>query len=110
MTGSRVHTSDDFGFVSLDLDWVFARDSGEYLCRAVNKWGFATTRAKLVCKGKRDIVLESQVPSGFDAQKLSELERGPMRAPDQQEAPISPPKFITQVITRQHWAYLHSFK
>ncbi len=27
--GSRSHTTDDFGFISLDLDWTFARDSGE---------------------------------------------------------------------------------
>jgi hypothetical protein len=72
--GSRMHTSDDFGFVSLDLDWTFARDAGEYLCRAVNKYGFCTTRAKLIVKGKRD-VLDSHI----DAEKLSELERGPLR-------------------------------
>ena len=98
VTGSRVHTNDDFGFVSLDLDWTFARDSGEYICRAVNKWGFATTRAKLTCNSKRNIVMDSQLPSGLDAQKLSELERGPIRPnTDKADAPTGPPKFISQV-------------
>ncbi len=52
VTGSRVHTSDDFGFVSLDMDYVFGRDCGEYLCRAVNKWGFSSTRARVSVKGE----------------------------------------------------------
>lgn len=50
-TGSRVHTVNDFGYVSMDIDYVYARDSGEYICRASNKWGTATTKAKLICKG-----------------------------------------------------------
>lgn len=96
--GSRMHTSDDFGFISLDLDWTFARDSGEYLCRAVNPWGFATTRAKLVCKGKRDIVLESQLPKGIDATRLSELERGPVKeTPTPDVVFDGPPRFIKKL-------------
>lgn len=51
-TGSRVHTINDFGFISLDMDYVYARDSGEYICRATNKWGTATTKARLTCKGE----------------------------------------------------------
>lgn len=49
--GSRIHMIDDFGFVVLDIDWTFPRDSGEYLCRATNKWGSATTSARITCKG-----------------------------------------------------------
>jgi hypothetical protein len=51
-TGSRIHMIDDFGFVVLDIDWTFPRDSGEYVCRATNKWGTATTKATFTCKGK----------------------------------------------------------
>lgn len=51
-TGSRVHMLNDFGFIVLDMDYVYARDSGEYICRATNKWGSATTSAKLLCKGE----------------------------------------------------------
>lgn len=41
----------DFGYIVLDMDYIYARDSGEYLCRATNRWGTATTRAELICKG-----------------------------------------------------------
>jgi hypothetical protein len=51
-TGSRVHMLNDFGFVVLDMDYTYARDSGEYICRATNKWGSATTKATLTCKGR----------------------------------------------------------
>lgn len=50
-TGSRVHMLNDFGFIVLDMDYVYARDSGEYACRATNKWGQAITKANLTCKG-----------------------------------------------------------
>lgn len=50
-TGSRVHMLNDFGFVVLDMDYTYARDSGEYICRATNKWGSATTKATLTCRG-----------------------------------------------------------
>ncbi|KAG8239895.1 hypothetical protein J437_LFUL019488 [Ladona fulva] len=59
-TGSRVHTLSDFGFVSLDLDWTYARDSGEFLCRATNKWGSATTKASLLVKDKFTLFMEEQ--------------------------------------------------
>lgn len=49
--GSRVHTINDFGYVVMDLDWTYPRDSGELICRATNKWGSATTKAQLTCKG-----------------------------------------------------------
>lgn len=32
-TGSRIHMLNDFGFIALDMDYAYARDSGEYLCR-----------------------------------------------------------------------------
>lgn len=51
-TGSRVHMLNDFGFIVLDMDYVYGRDSGEYVCRATNKWGSATTKATLTCRGK----------------------------------------------------------
>jgi len=51
--GSRIHARDDFGFVSLDLDWTFLRDQGEYICRAVNSRGeFTTSRARIIVKGE----------------------------------------------------------
>ncbi|GLH07319.1 LOW QUALITY PROTEIN: Titin [Gryllus bimaculatus] len=96
-TGSRVHMLNDFGFIVLDMDYTYARDSGEYVCRATNKWGSATTKATLTCKAKHDVVLESQLPQGMSGAKLKELERGPVTKAFPEDAPLSPPKFITQI-------------
>lgn len=97
-TGSRVHQLNDFGFIALDIDYIYARDSGEYTCRATNKWGTATTTAKVTCKGKHNIVYESQLPEGMTAEKLKELERGRIPdAPKIVEEQFGPPKFITQI-------------
>lgn len=97
-TGSRVHMLNDFGFIALDIDYIYARDSGEYTCRATNKWGSATTTARITCSSKRDIILESQLPQGMSGEKIKELEKG--RASDvPKEEPVisSPPKFITHI-------------
>ena len=96
-TGSRVHMLNDFGFIALDIDYVYARDSGEYVCRATNKWGTASTIAKVTCKSRRDIILESQLPEGMTAERLKELERGPISVAPADDLPMSPPKFITQI-------------
>lgn len=96
-TGSRVHMVNDFGFISLDMSYTYARDSGEYICRATNKWGSATTKATITCKSKRDIILESQLPQGISGEKLKELERGPVTEAHKEDKPMSPPKFITQI-------------
>lgn len=97
-TGSRVHMLNDFGFIALDIDYIYARDSGEYTCRATNRWGSATTSAKITCSAKRDIVLESQLPQGMSGEKIKELERGRIAdAPKEEPVISSPPKFITQI-------------
>uniref|UniRef100_T1J5H7 Ig-like domain-containing protein n=1 Tax=Strigamia maritima TaxID=126957 RepID=T1J5H7_STRMM len=96
--GTRLRTMDDFGFVVLDVDWTHPRDCGEYLCRASNQWGEDTTKAVLMCKGKRDIIMDSQLPEGIDGEKLRALE-----LPHQlteipaAEEPLQPPKFVTQI-------------
>ncbi len=96
-SGSRIRMLDDFGFVVLDIDWTFPRDAGEYVCRATNRWGSATTRAKLVTKAKRDVNLDSQLPQGMTGEKLRDLERGPVTERFTEDAPVEAPKFTLQV-------------
>lgn len=96
-TGSRVHMLNDFGFIALDMDYAYSRDSGEYVCRATNKWGSATTTAKVTCIGKHGIVSDSQLPEGMTADRLKDLERGPVTVAPKEDAPMGPPKFITQI-------------
>ncbi|KAA0201394.1 hypothetical protein HAZT_HAZT001733 [Hyalella azteca] len=95
--GSRMHMMDDFGFVVLDLEWTFARDSGEYLCRATNKYGQATTTATLQVKSKHGVDMNSQLPKGMTAEKLKELERGPLTERYDPDAELTPPKFILHI-------------
>ncbi|CAG0890532.1 unnamed protein product [Cyprideis torosa] len=96
--GSRIHMIDDFGFVVLDLDWTFPRDSGEYVCVATNKWGQAKTTAKLTCRGKMNVVMESQLPEGMSAEKIKALDEGPDVAKAVSEEPSNePPKFVEHI-------------
>ena len=57
--GSRIHTINDFGFVVLDIDWTFRRDSGVYKCVLTNKHGSVEWSTKLQVISKKD--LESEV-------------------------------------------------
>jgi titin len=63
--GSRIHTISDFGFVVLDIDWTFKRDTGTYTCRATNKYGTSESTAHLTCSSKKDINIDSQLPQGM---------------------------------------------
>lgn len=93
-----MHQLNDFGFIVLDLTHTYARDSGEFMCRATNKWGTATTKATLQARSRKTIDFDSQLPQGMSGEKLKALERGPLpTAPPPEEPAAQPPKFITQV-------------
>lgn len=44
---NRVSTMHDFGYVALNLKYVYPEDSGTYTCRAINELGEAVTSATL---------------------------------------------------------------
>ena len=96
-TGYRVHMLNDFGYIALDIDYIYARDSGEYVCRATNKWGSCVTTAKVTCKAKHGIVSESQLPDGMTAAKLKDLERGSVPPAPIVEETFGPPHFVNQI-------------
>jgi hypothetical protein len=58
--GSRTHTINDFGFVVLDIDWTFTRDSGVYKCIVRNRCGTVECTARLNCISKKEVEPESQ--------------------------------------------------
>lgn len=57
----------DFGYIALNLGWVYKQDSGEYLCKATNIFGSDETKATLVCDGKSGINYDSQLPPGMSS-------------------------------------------
>lgn len=97
VTGSRFHTIDDFGFVVLDIDWLFPRDTGEYICRATNKHGTDITRTVLLVKPDKNIVLDSQVDNPDLADKLRQLEFPDVVHQEFIEEPGKPVHFVQQV-------------
>lgn len=96
-TGSRVHMLNDFGFIAMDMDYAYVRDSGVYECRATNRWGTASTTAKVTVVSRGGIILDSQLPEGMTASKLKELERGKVTLATQEERTFGPPKFVSQI-------------
>ena len=52
LSGTRYMPAYDFGFVSLDIQWVNSEDSGVYTCRATNDYGEDSTSATVKCRGE----------------------------------------------------------
>jgi len=52
LSANRVTTMHDFGYVALNMKYVYPEDSGTYTCRATNELGQAVTSSTLVvhCK------------------------------------------------------------
>lgn len=94
---SRYKMVSDFGFVVMDIAGVLSHDSGEYVCKASNKFGEDSTKAIIKCFGKSGVYLDSLLPDSLA--KIRELEA--YAGADQQAAPSAlvnePPKFITQI-------------
>lgn len=97
VTGSRFHTIDDFGFIVLDIDWLFPRDTGEYVCRATNKYGSDVTRTVLRVKPDKNIVMESQLENPTVIDKLHQLEFPDVAEEVFVEEPDKPAHFVQQL-------------
>ena len=72
LSGSRITTFFNFGYVSLTIKQVTIFDSGVYTCVARNAAGQAQCQASLRCVGRQDIVTESQVESMQQFQYLED--------------------------------------
>lgn len=92
---TRIKPVSDFGYVVLDIAYVQSHDSGEYVCRAYNKYGEDSTRATIECQGKSGVFYDSLQPQSLG--RIQELE-APIERP---EAPPTPqhgaPRFVTEL-------------
>lgn len=93
---TRIKMVSDFGFVLMDISYVQSHDSGEYVCRAKNKYGEDTTRASIKCFGRGGVYLDSLQPDSLaKIRELESLQGLQAQAPSTPSA--QPPKFITQI-------------
>ncbi len=92
---SRIKTVSDFGFVVLDIAYVQSHDTGEYVCKASNKFGEDFTKATLRCTGKSGVYLDSLQPDSLA--KIRALEEQSGSAPTPQTPVQEAPKFTTQL-------------
>ena len=93
---TRIKTISDFGFVVLDIAYTQNHDTGEYVCRAYNKYGEDFTKATISCYGRGGVYSDTLQPESLaKIRELESLQGLQQQAP----APASaePPKFITQI-------------
>lgn len=86
----------DFGFVVMDIAYTQNHDTGEYVCRAYNKYGEDFTKATINCYGRSGVFSDSLQPDSLA--KIRELES--LQGAQQQTAQAAsaePPKFLTQI-------------
>lgn len=60
----------DFGYVAMNFGWVYPEDSGEYICRATNKYGMDETKAFIKTTGSKGIIYDSQLPKGMQSVEM----------------------------------------
>jgi hypothetical protein len=86
--GHRYRTFHDFGIVILDILYCYEENSGEFECRASNKYGSDVTKATLKCVSKANLILDSQLPRGMEGglEKIQNLEDAAIRDRDETTA------------------------
>ena len=97
-TGARVRPNIDFGFVSLTINDVSARDEGIYTCRASNSLGEATTFTKVYYSSKSPAGVDSTTmhPRGEEGlESINKMEaRGALPESEEDVQMGSPPQFV----------------
>jgi hypothetical protein len=93
--GHRFRTTHDFGYVALDILYVYGEDTGTYMCKATNKLGEAVSTCEIKVVSRRSIILDSQHPDGLEKIQKLEAQVRPSRI-EVEDTPVSPPRFITE--------------
>lgn len=96
MAGHRFRTTHDFGYVALDVLYVYGEDSGTYMCKATNLLGEAVNTCSIRVLNRRSMILDSQHPDALE--KIQKLEsRVVSTRSEVEDLPISPPSFSVQL-------------
>ncbi|CDW54858.1 DUF1136 and I-set and Ig 2 domain containing prot ein [Trichuris trichiura] len=101
ITAHRFKMYADFGFVSLEILYAYAEDSGTFTCRASNQYGTDETSCKLTVSAKPTLILQRQAPpvSMSDLKRhLSQYTKMDILLNDQhlyQEGKMQKPEFLT---------------
>lgn len=95
-SGHRFRTTHDFGYVALDILYVYGEDTGTYMCKAVNKLGEAVNTCSIRCVNRRSIILDTQHPDGLEKIQKLEGQARPHRT-EVDEPELMPPRFTTEL-------------
>lgn len=91
---SRTTSFFNFGYVALTIKQVSIHDVGNYTCRAVNAMGQATTSANLSVITKKNIVFDTQHPSGLEKIQTLEDTSRYSRKTDEEVQVTQKPRFL----------------
>lgn len=95
-TGHRFRPAHEFDYVALDLLSVYPVDSGVYTCQARNQLGEAVTSCSVRVIAKKDLLLESQHPSGLEKIQYLEDSSRYKRQEYMDEVINVKPRFVTK--------------
>lgn len=93
--GHRFQTTHDFGYVALNILYIYAEDSGVYTCVARNESGEAITQCTLGCKGKRSMYTDTYHPDSL--MRIQQIEAPKTQLPETPEGPKQAPVFIAHL-------------
>ncbi|CAB3397921.1 unnamed protein product [Caenorhabditis bovis] len=93
---SRYRALCDFGFVSLDIDYINVEDAGKYTLAVYNSVGRAETSCEFEVIPLKSILSDTAHPESL--KKIIEMEQFQPAKPSDDDAPMQPPVF-TQPLT-----------
>ncbi|KAM3716725.1 Kettin [Dirofilaria immitis] len=93
--GSRFRLMNDFGFVSLDIDYIIAEDAGQYTLLITNPEGYAETSTQFDVERLKNIYMDTEHPESL--RRIQEIEAVQPAKPSEEEQVPEMPSF-TQLL------------
>ncbi|WKY10685.1 hypothetical protein Q1695_002781 [Nippostrongylus brasiliensis] len=92
---SRYRLLNDFGFITLDIDYVIAEDAGKYTLVISNAAGKAETSCEFDVERLKSIMSDTAHPESL--RRIQEIEQLQPAKPSEPELPPEPPVFTKQL-------------